>query len=116
MDASTIPKMQSKEVNGDGRPFSRPGVYQNKRNGMLFGTSDGDEGVAQADAITNPLWGDEWEWIREPYTRQEALDMRKAQEVKDATEAAIQEGKDAAELKAATKAAVEEAKTKTETK
>jgi len=105
MDASQIPKMQSKEVNGDGRAINLPGVYVHKDTGAKIITSEGDEGVAQADALMAPQWKDAWERVGEVPSRLELLEMRKAQEVKDATEAALAEGKEAAELKEAVKKA-----------
>lgn len=105
MDASQIPKMQSKEINADGRAINLPGTYIHKDTGSKLITSEGDEGVAQADALMTPLWRDAWERVGDVPSRLEILEMRKAQEVKDATEAALQEGKDAAELKEAVKKA-----------
>ncbi len=106
MDASTIPRGKSSEANGDGRAVNLPGVYLHKESGTKYITPDGDEGVVQADALMSPVWKDGWERVADVPTRLEVLEMRKAQEVKDATEAAIEEGKRNAELKEARKAAV----------
>lgn len=118
MDASTLPKQQSKETNGDGRPINLPGVYREKVTGTEIITSEGDEGVAQADAIiaTAERLKTSFERVGDVPTRVELLAMRKAQEVKDATAEAIQKGKDEAEMKAAKKEALEKAKAEEETK
>ncbi len=112
MDASQIPKMQSLEVNADGRPLNQPGIYQHKETGAQFITSEGIEGVAQADAIL--AIGDQtkttWERVGDVPSRLEILEMRKQQEVKDATDEALEEGKRAEEMKALKKKALEEAK------
>jgi hypothetical protein len=112
MDPSTIPKMQSKEVNGDGRPQNLPGVYEDKDTDAVFITSEGDEGIAQADAIMAVArqTGIRWERVGDVPSRVEILEMRKKQEIKDATAEAIREGKEAEEMKAAKKKALEEAK------
>jgi len=105
MDSNQIPKMQSKELNGDGRPINLPGVYVHKDTGAKFITSEGEEGVIQADALMSPIWKDAWERVGDAPSRLEILEMRKAQEIKDATDAAVQEGKEATELKEAVKKA-----------
>lgn len=110
-DASQIPKMQSREVPSDGRPVNLPGVYVHKDTGSKFITSsDFDAGVAQADALMNPLWKDGWERVGDVPTHLEVLEMRKTQEIKDATDEALAKGKEEAEMKAAKKAALEAAK------
>ena len=60
--------------------------------------------------LKSPVWKDSWERVGDGPTRLELLAMNKAQAVKDATEEALQKGREATELKAATKAALEEAK------
>jgi hypothetical protein len=107
MDPSNLPKQQSKELNGDGRPINLPGVYEHKDTDAVFITSEGDEGVAQADALMSPLWKDAWERVSDVPSRTEILEMRKAQEVKDATADALAKGKEEAEMRAAKKAALE---------
>lgn len=107
MDAP-ISKLQSKEVNSDGRPINLPGIYVHKDSGAKFITSEGDEGIAQADAMMAPNWKDAWERVADVPTRIEILQMRKDQEVKDATEDALEAGKQAEEMKAAKKKALEE--------
>lgn len=107
---STIPKLQSKEVNYDGRPINLPGIYEHADTKARFITAEGDEGVAQADALMTPLWKDAWVRVGDVPSRVEILAMRKAQLVKDSAEETIQKNQEAAELKAATKAAVESAK------
>lgn len=109
MDASTIPKMQSKEMNADGRPINLPGVYRHRDTGKEVITSDGDEGVAMADAMMSPVWKDAWERVGDVPSRVEILAMRKAQEVKDATAEALEKGREAAEMKAAKTQALKEA-------
>ena len=111
MDASKLPKLQSREVPSDGRPVNLPGTYTHKDTGQVFITSsDYDAGVAQADALMNPLWEHAWERTGDVPSRLEIEEMRKAQEVKDATNEALEAGKKEAELKALKKAALEEAK------
>lgn len=83
MDASKLPKGQSAERSTDGRPVNLPGVYVHKDTGAKFITSEGDEGVAQADALMVPLWKDAWERTGDVPSRVEVLKMRKDQEIKD---------------------------------
>lgn len=109
MDASNIPKQQSREINSDGRPMNLPGVYKHKDTGSVFITVEGQEGVTQADALKNPIWKDGWERTGDVPSRLELLEMRKAQEVKDATEEALAEGKANADLKSAKKEALKAA-------
>lgn len=84
MDATKIPKMQSKELNSDGREINLPGVYIHRDTKSKFITSEGDEGVAQADALMSPVWKDAWERISDVPSRLEILEMRKAQEESEA--------------------------------
>lgn len=100
-----IPKMQSRELNSE-RPNNEPGTYVHRDTGAKFITSDGDEGIIQADALMSPVWKDAWERVGDVPSRLEILELRKAQEVKDATEAALEEGKANAELKQAKKEAL----------
>jgi len=105
MEPSTIPKGQSTEVT-PGRPRNIPGIYVHKESGAKFITSEGREGGIQADALMdNPLWRGGWERVGDVPSRLELLAMRKAQEIKDATDAAVEEGRHSAELKDAVKAA-----------
>ncbi len=108
-DLSNLPKMQSKELNGDGRLINLPGIYVHKDTGAKYITSDGEEGVIQADALMAPIWKDAWERVGDVPSRLELLEMRKAREVQEATEEALKAGKEAAEMKAAKKAALEAA-------
>lgn len=110
MDASTLPKGKSKEISSDGRPLNNPGIYVHKDTKGVFITAEGEPGVIQADQLMSPIWQGAWEWTADVPNRLELLEMRKAQLVKDNTEAAVQSGREAAELKAATKAAIEAAK------
>jgi len=110
MDASQLPKGKSREKNTEGRSFNEPGIYVHTDTGAKFITSEGEEGTVQADQLMNPLWQNAWQRIGDVPTRLELLAMRKAQEVKDNTEEALQKGKEAAELKEATKKALEAAK------
>lgn len=112
MDASKLPKLQSIEINSDGRPVNLPGIYRNKDNPDIpyFTTSEGQEGVIMADFLMNPIWKDAWERVGEVPSRLELQKSRKAQEVKDATADALAKGKEEAEMKAAKKAALEAAK------
>lgn len=110
MDASTIPKGQSKEKNYDGRPVNMPGIYRHKDSGVKFITSSSfDEGVAQADALMTPAWKDAWEWIGEVPSKVELLATQKAQLIKDTAAEAVQKKADEAELKAIEEAATKEA-------
>jgi hypothetical protein len=80
MDAATLPKGQSLEKT-DGRPRNEPGKYQHKPTGAIFITAPGEEGVIQADALSNPdVWHFEWERVGDVPTRTELLKMRKANE------------------------------------
>lgn len=102
MDASTLPKGQSAERNGDNRPVNLPGKYKHKPTGAVFITADGSEGVVQADALSNPeVWHYEWERFGDVPSRVELLEMRKAQE---ATESALIEGEKTQKEKAAKEA------------
>jgi len=86
MDGINLPKGQSKEKNGDGRPINLPGVYFHKDSDTKFVTSDGDEGILQADALNSPVWNNGWTRIGDVPTRTELLELQKAQEIKDAKE------------------------------
>lgn len=111
MDASTIPKLQSKEINADGRPTNMPGIYVHRDSGQKFITSaDYDAGVAQADALMSPIWKDAWQWTGEVPSHVELKEMQKLQEIKDATNEALEEGRRSEEMKALKKKALEEAK------
>lgn len=116
MDASNIPKMQSKEINSDGRPINMPGIYKHKDTGAEFITSEGQEGVTQADSLMNPLWKDAWERVGDVPSRIELLAMQKAQLVKDTAAEAAQKEADKAELEKATKKVVEAKKEVVSTK
>lgn len=96
-----IPKLQSKEQNSDGRPLNLPGVYTHKDTEAVYITADGDEGIAQADALMTPVWKDAWSRTGDVPTRLELLAMRKAQLIKDTAEEAKQKKAEEAELKAA---------------
>lgn len=100
MDASTIPKGQSKESNSDGRPLNLPGIYVHKESGAKFITTNGDEGVAQADALMVEKWRGGWERVGDVPSRVELLAMNKAQQIKDAKAEAAQKKADEAEMKA----------------
>lgn len=83
MDASKLPKQQSKEINTDGRPLNQPGIYVHKDSGATFITAEGQDGVVQADALMSPLWEHSWEWTADVPSRLEILKMREAQLKKD---------------------------------
>ena len=51
MEASKLPVGQAAEKSGDGRVLNRPGVYTDKLSGATLITSEGNEGVIQADAF-----------------------------------------------------------------
>lgn len=93
MDASTLPKGQSLEMNSDGRRTNLPGIYKHKDTGVEFITADGEDGVIQADVLMSPVWKDAWERIGDVPSRLEIQEMRKAQEAKDAAEAALESAK-----------------------
>ena len=82
MDASTLPKGQSRETT-DGTE-NQPGVYVHKETGSKIITADGEAGVIQADALMSPVWHNQWERVGDVPTRQEVLDMQKTQAAKDA--------------------------------
>lgn len=82
MDASKLPKGQSVERT-EGRPYNLPGIYKHKPSGNTLITSDGDEGVVQADALMSPVWKDQWERVGDVPSRVELKEMREAQLQKD---------------------------------
>jgi hypothetical protein len=77
MDASTIPKGQSKEITESGQNL--PGIYIHKDTKAEFITSEGEEGVIQADALMSPIWKDAWYRAADVPSRVELLASRKAQ-------------------------------------
>lgn len=80
MDASKLPKGQSKEKHTDGRPYNQPGIYVHKDLGTQFITSADEElGSIQADALFNPQWENAWEWKGEVPSKTELLEMHKKQ-------------------------------------
>lgn len=101
MDASQLPKGQSVERNGDGRPINLPGVYVHKETKQKYITADGDEGVVQADALMSPVWQGGWERVGDVPTRTEILEMREAQELRDAKAEKIAKEAKEARIKAA---------------
>lgn len=103
-------KGKGPEVSTDGRPVNPPGVYVHKDTGAKFITAPGEEGVVQADSLMTPLWQNAWEWTADVPSREELLASRKAQEVEEAAQEALQKGKEAAEHKAAVKEATERLK------
>lgn len=99
MDASTIPKGQSAEINGDGRPINMPGTYKHKETDATFITAEGSEGVVQADALMDfQKWGGSWSRVGDVPSRVELLKMRKAQETPDNKVAVIEASKKADKL------------------
>lgn len=82
MDASKLPKGQSAERT-EGRPYNQPGIYKHKSSGNTLITSDGDEGVVQADALMSPVWKDQWERVGDVPSRVELHNMRESQLQKD---------------------------------
>lgn len=96
MDASQLPKGQSRERNYDGRPVNEPGIYVHKESGAKYITPDGDEGIIQADALNSPVWNNAWERVGDVPSRTEVLEMRETQLLKDAkAEAAEKKARDA---------------------
>lgn len=81
MDATTIPKNQSKERT-DGRPQSEPGTYKHRDTGAVFITAQGEEGILQADALSAPVWKDAWERVGGVPSYSELLKQRKAGQAK----------------------------------
>lgn len=106
MDASTIPKGQSKEKS-DARSFP-PGVYRHKDTKEIFITAEGEEGSVQADALMSPVWKDAWEWEGEVPNRIELLKLRKAQQIKDAKAEAEEKKAEKAEIETAATEVTEE--------
>jgi len=99
-------------MNGDGRPINLPGVYKHKDTGAEFITSEGDEGVAQADAMMSPVWKDAWKRVGDIPSGQELLARNKAQLIKDtAAEGAAKRAEDAAFAKAVAEAEAQLEKT-----
>lgn len=99
MDASQIPKGQSAEKTEGGQNL--PGVYIHKDTKVKFITSDGEEGVIQADALMSPVWKDAWYRATDVPTRVQILADRKAQEIKDAKAEAEEKKAHKAEIEAA---------------
>lgn len=82
MDASNLPKGQSKEQS-DG-VNNLPGTYVHKDTGATIITSEGNEGVVQADALLSPVWKDAWERKGDTLSHSERLAKQKEQAEKDA--------------------------------
>lgn len=101
MEPSTIPKGRSTERNTDGRPINAPGIYVHKDTGAQFITSEGEEGVTQADALMTDIWKGAWERKGDVPSRVDILAMRKAQLLKDAKTDAADKKAEEAEIKAA---------------
>lgn len=102
IDPTQIPKLQSKEVNGDGRPLNLPGIYEHQDTKKIYITAEGDEGIAQADALRSPIWRDAWIRIADVPNRIELLAMRKTQLAKDLAQETKDKAKEEAEMKALT--------------
>lgn len=100
MDASTIPKGQSKEVNDDGRN-NLPGLYIHKDTKVEFITAEGEEGAIQADALMSPIWKDAWYRAADVPSRVQLLKIRKSQELRDAKTEAEEKKAEKAEIDAA---------------
>jgi hypothetical protein len=100
MDASAIPKGQSTEKT-DGREVNLPGIYEHKDTKGIYITAEGEDGVIQADALMSPVWRDAWHRVGDVPSRVELLKIRKAQELKDAKEAADEKKAEEAEIAAA---------------
>lgn len=86
MDASKLPKGQSKELPTDGRPINLPGVYVHKDTKAKFITAEGESGVVQADALQTPIWQRAWERVGDVPSREELLAAQKAAEAELPTE------------------------------
>lgn len=83
MDASQLPKGQSSEKSGDGRPRNEPGIWRHKAAKVELITQPGTDGVIQADALKRLGY----ERVGDVPSRVEILAMQKAQADKDAKEA-----------------------------
>ena len=103
MDATKLPKGQSKERYTDNRPINEPGTYKHKDTGAVYITAPGEEGIIQADALMSPLWQDAWERVGDVPSRIELLAMQKAQLQKDAVLDKAAKAKEEAEIDEALK-------------
>lgn len=76
-----LPVGQSTEVS---LTQHQPGVYRHVDTGAEFITSEGEEGVLQADALLSPNWHGGWERVGDVPSRLELLELNKKQALKDA--------------------------------
>lgn len=107
MDASQLPKGQSAERT-DGRPINLPGIYRHTATGAEYITSEGEEGIVQADALMSEKWkGNGWERVGDVPSKVELLERRKAQVIKDQAAEAAQKKLDEAEIESAVKVQTE---------
>ncbi len=83
MDASQLPKGQSTETPGNGRPQNEPGIYHHPAADKTIITQAGSDGVIQADALVRVGY------VRtgDVPSREKILEMQKAQVAKEETEA-----------------------------
>ena len=82
MDATNLPKGQSRERNDGGDNL--PGVYVHRDTKAKFITAEGEEGVIQADALMSPVWKDAWERVGDAPSGLESLKARKDRAAKGA--------------------------------
>lgn len=65
-----------------GKEQHKPGIYKHSAGGEFI-TSEGDEGIVQANALMSPHWMGQWKRIKDVPSRQDLLIMREAQTKKD---------------------------------
>lgn len=86
MSATQLPKGQSGEDNGNGRPKNEPGIYHHAEADKTIITQPGSDGVIQADALVRVGY----KRTGDVPSREKLLEMQKAQLKKDLAERAAE--------------------------
>lgn len=86
MNAAQLPKGQSGEGNGDGRPKNEPGIWHHPGADVNLITQPGNDGVIQADALKRVGYVR----VADVPDRTKLLKMQKAQLAKDLAERAAE--------------------------